>query len=473
MTAQPGFDPAEERSASTPSGVSIRVLDLAPQVADGMRAVLDLPPAAARTIAIVGLGYVGLPTALAMLEAGDLVIGIDISIDRIRAIQSSEVDLVPADRRRLEKWQGRPDFRLTTDPGWLRDAEAVLVCVPTPVDDNQVPDLVALRLACEAVVAAAIPGQTIVLTSTSYVGCTRDFLIKPLETRGFVVGQDIYVAFSPERIDPGNEQFPQETVTRVIGGATATCSQMAREFVGRVAPVHVVSSPEAAEMAKLLENTFRAVNIALANEIGDVSRALGLDIREVIDAASTKPFGFMPFRPGIGVGGHCIACDPHYLLWQLRAQRLPAPLIEQAMSSIAARPGQVVDRAIAAVAEAGVALGDARVLVVGVAYKPGVSDIRESPSLRVIESLQTLVAAVDYFDPLVREVRIADRIMASVVQPRADMYDVAVIATLHPGVDYGWISQFGRRIVDPSGRAGTHSHADGPFLHPMTGGAAR
>ncbi len=215
----------------------------------------------------------------------------------------------------------------------LRSADAVIVCVPTPVDDHRAPDLGALGSACATVVEYAQPGQLLLLTSTTYVGCTHDLLVEPLRRRGLVAGRDIAVAFSPERIDPANERYPADRVPRVVGGATASCAGRASQVVAAVAPdVHVVSSAEAAEMTKLYENTFRAVNIALANELASVSRTLNLDAMEVIAAAATKPYGFFPFYPGPGVGGHCIPCDPHYLLWQLRALHHRAPLVEEAMA---------------------------------------------------------------------------------------------------------------------------------------------
>ncbi|MFL5755226.1 MAG: nucleotide sugar dehydrogenase [Chloroflexota bacterium] len=426
-----------------------------------MRAAVA-PSVSSPTAAIVGMGYVGLPTALALLNAGTIVIGIDNSHHRLRLIETGDVDLTDADHERLAAWQGDPRFLLTTDTRRIADADVVLVCVPTPVDEHQVPDLQPLAGACRAIVAAAVPGQLIVLTSTSYVGSTRDLLVKPLEASGFTVGEDIHVAFSPERIDPGNQRYAQADVPRVIGGTTPLCSRLAADVISRISPVHIVSSPEAAEMTKLLENIYRAVNIALVNEIADASDELGLDIHEVVEAAATKPFGFTPFRPGIGVGGHCIACDPHYLLWQMRARRTGMPLIEQAMASITARPGRVVDMAITALAETGVPVRRARILVVGLAYKPGVSDVRESPAIEIIERLTAMGAGVDVFDPHVREARAGEDVIRSIEHPDPDDYDIAIVATLHPDVDYRWLAAFGGRVVDPSGRS--REHRGGPFL---------
>lgn len=396
--------------------------------------------AAEMSVAVVGLGYVGLPTALALREKGVRVIGLEISTSRIAAIRAGSVDLIEDDHARLGRALGSTDFVLTSDPTALRGASAVIVCVPTPVDEYRSPDLTALKGACETVVANAVPGQLVILTSTSYVGCTRDLVVTPLEERGFVVGEDVFVAYSPERIDPGNTLHPQDRVPRVLGGMTPACTRRAEAVIGTIAPVHLVSSPEAAELTKLYENTFRAVNIALANEMEGISQVLGLDISEVIDAASSKPFGFMPFRPGTGVGGHCIPCDPHYLLWQLRAERHTAPVIEQAMADIASRPYEIVDRVTSMLSDAGRGTRGARILVVGVAYKPGVEDVRESPALEIIEELITRGADVAFADPLIPSIRLHDgRVLHATSQAMAGAWDLVLVHVLQPGFDATWL----------------------------------
>jgi len=392
-------------------------------------------------VAIIGLGYVGLPTALSFASAGRSVAGIDISLRRLAEIREGRADLVQSDRRRLMDVMQQPDFELTPEPARIHDAEAVIICVPTPVDEHRTPDLSALRAACRSVVERARPGQTLILTSTTYVGTTRELLVTPLEAKGLAVGRDVFVAFSPERIDPGNTRFPQESVPRVLGGATPECTRRARDFLAQIAPVHEVSSPEVAEFTKLYENIFRAVNIALVNEVADVTQALGVDVMEAIEAASTKPYGFMPFYPGPGVGGHCIPCDPHYLLWQLRAKRVPAPLIRQAMEDIDLRPGRVVQRATEVLSEDAVSLQHARVLIAGVAYKPGVRDVRESPALAVIEGLRDRGCDVSFVDDHVDDLELpGGEHLSSVglVDPLA--YDLTVALTLHPGADCSWMS---------------------------------
>jgi nucleotide sugar dehydrogenase len=388
-------------------------------------------------IAIVGLGYVGLPTALAFHAAGMRVIGLDASPARIAAVQAGRVDLLPSDLERLSVALEDPGFTVTMDPSLIADAAAVIIAVPTPVDEYLLPDLRILRSACETVTANVRAGQLVVLTSTTYVGTTNDMLVKPLAERGFTAGRDVYVAFSPERIDPGNASHAHEDVPRVVGGVTPACTELAAEMLSRyVGTVHRVSSPEAAEMTKLLENTFRAVNIALANEFSEASRALGLDVIEVIDAASTKPYGFTRFTPGPGVGGHCIPCDPHYLLWQLRRARVDTPLIEEAMKGIANRPIHVADRAREVLSDTGKPLLGARILMLGVAYKPNVEDVRESPALEIVERLIEGGAEVDYHDRFVPAIRLpGGEAKHHVPDPAIGSYDLVVVHTRHMGTD--------------------------------------
>ncbi|MGA1838876.1 nucleotide sugar dehydrogenase [Herbiconiux sp. 11R-BC] len=393
-------------------------------------------------VAIVGLGYVGLPTALAYHGADSRVLALDTSERRLAVIRSHEADLLEIDHARLLRALDHPGFVLSTDPGELRKAAAVIVCVPTPVDEHLIPDLSILRAACAMVVDHAVAGQVLMLTSTSYVGCTDDLLVKPLMERGYTVGTDVFVAFSAERIDPGNAAFDHDEVPRVVGGATAQCEEEASKLLLRyVTKVHRVRSLAAAEMTKLLENTFRAVNIALANEFADICKALDLNIADVVDAASTKPYGYMPFLPGPGVGGHCIPCDPHYLLWQLRKQRVAAPMITQAMVEIAARPNRVVDRAQEVLSGAGSGMLGTRVLVVGIAYKPDVADLRESPALEILDGLIERGATVAFFDEHFDSVRLPSGILLTgVTDPAAFEAELVVLHTRHADAPLGWIA---------------------------------
>jgi nucleotide sugar dehydrogenase len=394
-------------------------------------------------VAIVGLGYVGLPTALSFVNAAKTVIGIDASEHRLAGIRRGEVDLLETDHRRLDKAMVGGALTLSGSPESVALARTVIICVPTPVDHHLVPDLRALAGACATAVQHAVAGQILILTSTTYVGTTRDLLVKPLEARGFRIGQDISVAFSPERIDPGNASVTQEAVPRVVGGVTQRCTTRAAESLSAYAElVHTVSTPEVAELTKLYENTFRAVNIALVNELADIGRELNVEIMEVIEAAKTKPYGFMAFLPGPGVGGHCIPCDPHYLLWQLKATRRSAPLLEQAMASIASRPRQVIDRVQQLLAEGGRPLRGAAIVVVGVAYKPGVADCRESPALEIIDRLAVAGAAVSYVDALVPTINLADgTVLTATEAPPTESVDLVILNTVHPGVDHAWVTE--------------------------------
>lgn len=309
----------------------------------------------------------------------------------------------------------------------------MIICVPTPVDRHLVPDLEPLRGACATVVAAAVPGQLVVLTSTTYPGTTQDLLVGPLAERGFRCGTDVFVAFSPERIDPGHTASGH-VVPRVLGGVTPACAARASAVIESTgSPAHVVDSPETAEMTKLLENTFRAVNIAVANEFADACRSLGLQVMDVIEAASTKPYGFMPFRPGAGVGGHCIPCDPHYLLWQLREHHLATPVIEQAMAANARRPATVVHEATRLLAAVGRPLPGARVHVVGMTYKPGVEDVRESPALTIASMLLQQQAQVTYTDDRAPQVVLANgERLTHTAADDVGQVDLAIVHTWHP-----------------------------------------
>ncbi|MEN2740803.1 nucleotide sugar dehydrogenase [Microbacterium sp. X-17] len=405
-------------------------------------------------VAIVGLGYVGLPTALAYHAAGTRVLALDVSAARLRTIRSQNADLLPNDRERLRAALRDPGFALTGDVSRLSSAAAVVVCVPTPVDAHLVPDLHLIAGACRTVVEHAVPGQLLMLTSTTYVGCTKDLLVDPLIERGFVPGENIHVAFSAERIDPGNDAVAHDDVPRVVGGATDACEERAEELLLQyAASVHRVHGLGAAEMTKLLENTFRAVNIALANEFADICRALDIPVTDVIDAAATKPYGFMRFLPGPGVGGHCIPCDPHYLLWQLKARRVPAPMITQAMEEIAHRPRRVVDRARDILSDLGRGLGGTRVLVVGVTYKPDVADLRESPALEILDSLADAGATVGFVDPFVDAVRLpSGRMLHAERSAEAYGAGLVILHTPHRDLDLSWLGD-DQLVLDATYRA--------------------
>lgn len=403
--------------------------------------VVEMAPLHGRRIAVIGMGYVGLPTALSLADRGAEIIGCDISEQRLAAIKSGRVDMLARDHLRLTGHLMTDSLTLTTEPSAVAAADTVIICVPTPVDSHQTPNLTALTSACATVVDHVVRGQTIVLTSTTYAGCTRDLLITPLTARGFEVGTDVHVAFSPERIDPGVEAHSPEATPRVVGGATPQCADRAIDVLQHTSSgIHPVSSPETAEMTKLLENTFRAVNIAFANEFSDAARELDVDIVEVIGAAATKPYGFMPFWPGAGVGGHCIPCDPHYLLWQLRARRVSAPLIEAAMHGISTRPRQVAALARQMLGESGRPTAGADILVLGVTYKPGVADLRESPALEIIDDLREAGAEVEFWDPYVEVIQTEHGCLPRVDRPTERRWDLVIVHTNHPTEDHTWLA---------------------------------
>src|ERR1700759_1105469 len=403
------------------------------------------PAPALPTVAVLGLGYVGLPTALALQAAGFPVSGLDISERRLAAIADATADLLARDRALLIDALDGGRLQLSSDMGRIGAADVVIIAVPTPVDADLNPDPTAVHAACATVVEHARAGQTIILTSTTYVGTTRTRLLEPLRARGLAAGRDVHVAFAPERILPGDESVSQTETPRVLGGVTPACTRAARAVLEPIVQrLHTVSSAEAAEATKLLENTFRALNLAFANEIAGVAKHYGLDIVELADAAATKPCGFLAPYPGAGIGGHCIPVDPYYLLAPLAEAGVDTPIATTAMRRVAQRPADVAARALEVLAERGVAPGAARVLIVGMAYKPGVEDYRESPACTITRHLADRGARVDYYDPLVESADIPGvGSLISVAGPVAADYDVALIVTVHRGFDYGFLADCG------------------------------
>jgi UDP-N-acetyl-D-glucosamine dehydrogenase len=445
---------ADQIEAGTPQSPTARRSAAEGARTTGAVTEVQTPAAVEHAVAaVVGLGYVGLPTALAMRKAGCQIVGIDISTKRLDAIRAGEAELLESERDDLATYLEGDGFVLTDSIEALDAADLVLICVPTPIDDDLMPDPAILRRVCAEVVRHARTGQTLVLTSTTYVGCTRELLVDPLAERGLAIGEDVCVAFAPERIDPGVAGHEQLRTPRVIGGVSETCYRRAAELLRHTcAHLHRVSSPEAAEMVKLYENTFRAVNIALAFEISEACRLHGLDPIEVTDGAATKPYGFMAHYPSAGVGGHCIAVDPHYLLHPLRELGRPAPMAEEALRALAGRPRHIAWRAHEILVELDQRLPDARILVVGVSYKPGVADTREAPAVEIIARLRAEGAHVDYHDPLVPELSLhgadSEVLLGVEPDPRRDGgglgpedYDLAILATVHPDHDYGWLAR--------------------------------
>jgi UDP-N-acetyl-D-glucosamine dehydrogenase len=398
------------------------------------------------SVGIVGLGYVGLPLAMEFAEAGIDVIGVDVDPQKVANLRKGRSHIEDVADARLGAVLERCSF--STRFVDLHDAEAVLICVPTPLTANREPELGPLLSAARALGGVVRAGQAIVLESTTFPGTTREYLVPLLEESGLRAGVDFALAFSPERVDPGRTDYTIRTTPKIVGGLTEACTQRAAELYGRICErVVPVSTPEAAELAKLLENIFRSVNIALVNEMAMVADRMGIDIWEVVDAASTKPFGFMRFEPGPGMGGHCLPVDPFYLTWKAREYDLATEFIELAGKVNQQMPYFCLEKIEAALNDAERSVRGAKVLVLGVSYKPGVGDIRESPALKIIELLQARGADVRYHDPYVAELPGAG-LANLALDVGLDGADVAVIVTAHPGVDHAAVVRAAPRTVD-------------------------
>jgi len=402
-------------------------------------------------VAVIGQGYVGLPLAVELARAGFRVVGIDTDADRVAAItigQSPTPD-IPSDTLHALTRSGR--YRITTDFAAIDGNDVVIICVPTPLRKSKDPDISFVAAAASEVAGRFHPGQLVVLESTTYPGTTQELLVPLFEARGARVGVDLFLAFSPERIDPGNPKYKMKDIPKIVGGVTETCTRLgALLYRQLVAGVREVSSPMVAELAKLYENVFRNVNIALANEFAIMCRRLGVNSREVIDAAATKPFGFLPFYPGPGIGGHCIAVDPFYLSWKMRLNGYEARFVHLADEINAAMPHYVVQLVAEALNERERCLKGARILALGVAYKRGVGDTRESPALEVLHGLQERGALVSYADPYVPSIVVGDTQLKAV--PVSDetlaAADCVVVLTDHPDFDYARIGDVAALVVD-------------------------
>ncbi|MEX0892691.1 MAG: nucleotide sugar dehydrogenase [Gemmatimonadota bacterium] len=401
--------------------------------------------------AVVGLGYVGLPLAVAMARAGFEVVGLDVTqavADGVNNGRSHVKDVTSAEVAALVS---AGSLRATTDAGELVDCDAIIICVPTPLSKTRDPDVSYVVAATEAVGATLRAGQLVILESTTYPGTTRELMLPVLESGELRVGRDFFLCFSPERVDPGNERWGIQNTPKVLGGITPTCLDMGMALYGRVMETVVpVSSTEAAELAKLLENTFRSINIALVNEMAQVADRLGVDIFEVIDAAASKPFGFMKFVPGPGIGGHCIPLDPHYLAWKMKTLNYRTRMVELAGEINSEMPRFVLEKVRDALNERSRALKGSRVLVLGVAYKPNIDDVRESPALDIIRLLEEKGADVRYHDPHVPEVREDGLVRRSVPYSAAELEaaDCVLITTDHAGVDYALLAELSCPVVD-------------------------
>jgi UDP-N-acetyl-D-glucosamine dehydrogenase len=423
---------------------------------------------------VVGLGYVGLPLALAFAKKGVHTTGFDIDAEKVAAVSKgrSYIPDVPTSELAAETAAGRLDA--TTDFSRLREMDVISICVPTPLSKSRDPDVSFVAAATESVRQGLRAGQLVVLESTTYPGMTEEFCRPALEATGLRVGKDIWLAFSPERVDPGNTRFGVENTPKVVGGVEAASTRIAADFYRIVVEdVREVSSAAAAEMAKLLENTFRSINIALVNEVAMMCDRLGLDVQEIIGAAASKPFGFMRFDPGPGTGGHCIPLDPLYLSWKLRTLEYRARFVELADDVNTGMPRYVADRVAAALNDERKSIKGSRVLVLGVAYKKDVDDVRESPALEVIRHLRSRGAEVSFSDPYVDRVTVADQ---EIVGTRLDRdtlraADAVVVTTNHTAFPWDEIAAHARLIVDTRGSVprprvtGTLLPLSGPAYH--------
>jgi UDP-N-acetyl-D-glucosamine dehydrogenase len=397
-------------------------------------------------IGIVGLGYVGLPLAVAFAEAGHEVVGVDSAAAKVDALNRgrSYVEDVPDDS--LAAIGER--LRASAEYADLAPCEAIVVCVPTPLTSSREPDLGYLLAAAESISAVLRGGQLVVLESTTYPGTTREQLTPILERSGLTLGEDLFVAFSPERIDPGRTDFTIRTTPKLVGGMTPACTERARALYSLVCDeVVLVSTPEAAELSKLLENVFRSVNIAFVNELAQLCDRLGIDVWEVIDAASTKPFGFMRFEPGPGMGGHCLPVDPFYLAFKAREQDFYPEFIELAGKVNQAQPAFCVERIERVLNQASKPVKGSKILLLGAAYKSGSGDTRESPALVILRLLQALEADVSYHDPFVPS--LPDLGLESVdLEPGLAAADLAAIVTAHPEIDYAGVVAAAPLVLD-------------------------
>jgi UDP-N-acetyl-D-glucosamine dehydrogenase len=385
-------------------------------------------------VGIVGLGYVGLPLAVGFAEAGKEVVGLDADARKVEALNAGRSYIEDIPESTLAPLGNR--LRATSDPAELASCEAVVICVPTPLTGSREPDLTYLIDSATALSNVLQAGQLVVLESTTYPGTTRERLQPILEESGLATGRDFHLAFSPERIDPGRTDYTVRTTPKLVGGVTPACAERARELYSLICDeVVMLSTPEAAELAKLLENIFRSVNIALVNELSQLCDRLGIDVWEVIEAADTKPFGFMRFDPGPGMGGHCLPVDPFYLAFKAREHDFYPEFIELAGKVNRAQPAYCVDRIARALNEAEKAVKGSRVLLLGISYKAGVGDIRESPSLEIVGLLRELGADVIYHDAFAPELSEFDLRSVDLDEGLASA-DLAVIITAHPGVDY-------------------------------------
>ena len=403
------------------------------------------------TAAVIGLGYVGLPLAMEIASAGFNVIGLDLDRNKIATLKQGKSYILDVSDQIVAEMMQSGRFTPTTDFSALGDADTVSICVPTPLSKSRDPDISFILAATAEIRKYLHANQLIVLESTTYPGTTDELILPELESSGLRVGKDFFLAFSPERIDPGNASFNTKNTPKIVGGTTAECTEIARTFYGQfIERVIPVSSTKCAEMVKLLENTFRSVNIGMVNEMALMCDLLGVDIYEVIDAAATKPFGFIPFYPGPGLGGHCIPIDPHYLAWKLKALNFQARFIGLASEINGMMPAVVTSLVAEGLNRSSKSIRGSKILVLGVAYKKNVSDCRESPALDVMRMLSDKGAVLSYNDPFVPTVRIGGQVLASIQLSAGTIQsqDCIIILTDHTDYDFRSLLQSAKLVID-------------------------
>lgn len=402
-------------------------------------------------VAVVGLGYVGLPLALRIAEAGFAVHGYDTNADKVNFVNSGCSHLDEIENSRIKSVVDGGKLKTGASGEILVDADVIIICVPTPLTPQQVPDITYIREAGHLVAEKMNPGTLVILESTTYPGCTREALLPVLEKQGFKAGRDFWLAFAPERVDPGSKKYDIGNTPRLVGGLTKECGDIATYFYAQfVETVIRLSSSETAEMAKLLENIYRSVNIALVNEMAMICNSMGISVWEVVGAAATKPFGFVPFYPGPGLGGHCIPVDPFYLAWKARELDIATEFIELAGKVNSRMPGYVVERINVALNSHSKCLRDSHVLLIGVSYKEDIPDIRESPALKVAGLLIQGGADVAYHDPLVPSLKLNGHPISSCSLDTKTLNDAdcVVVLTAHSRVDWDKVGSESRLIVD-------------------------
>ncbi len=402
-------------------------------------------------VGIVGLGYVGLPLAMEFTKAGFHVVGFDVSARVTELLMRGESHIQDVPAADVADAVKRGLFTATIDEKALGTCDAISIAVPTPLSKTRDPDLSYVISASDTIARNAHKGLLIVLESTTYPGTTRELMQPRLEAVGLTVGTDVFLAFSPERVDPGNPVWHTKNTPKVVGGISANCTTLAKQlYEACIDTVVPVTSTEAAELVKLLENTFRAVNIGMVNEMAIVCDKLGVNVWEVIDAAATKPFGFMKFTPGPGIGGHCIPLDPHYLAWKMRTLNYRTRFIDVASEINSEMPAFVVEKVAAALNTDRKSVNGSRVLVLGISYKRDIDDMRESPALDVMRLLEERGASVDYHDPHVPTFREDGHVQSGIALTEAalDAADVVVIITDHTAVDYGFVVRHAHVVVD-------------------------